>query len=120
MTQVMRTHAPPPTVPLRWNQRITRMLLDGQRVAVWGGGEASRQFIADLDRGRFIPYVIDSDAERCGQTLPTGQTVRPPDALVECGPIAPVRVLVVEHDAFEQAEYTIASLGLNATVLMVE
>ena len=100
-----------------WDQRLTDLLEDGERIAVWGAGSKGVTFLCTLARGGDVSSVVDINPRKHGRHVPlTGQQVVSPAELTRVGID---RVLIMNSIYENEIRGILAEQGSKAIVEVV-
>ena len=86
----------------------------GENVALWGSGSKAVSFLASLDAGDEIAWVVDINPHKHGMFLAgSGHEITGPERLKED---PPKRVIVMNAVYQAEVRATLAAIGLSARV----
>lgn len=99
-----------------WIQRLAQAKAQGKKVAIWGTGARGINFLNLVDPERTIQCAIDINPRKYGlHVAGTGQTVSPPEALLE---YRPDLVIIINPIYEKEITESLQKLGLNPEIAL--
>ncbi len=97
-----------------WVQRLADAKSKGQKIAIWGTGARGINFLNLADPDRTIQCAIDINPRKYGlHVAGTGQTVSPPEALLEYQP----DLIIIINQIYEpEIRNSLQELGLSPEI----
>jgi len=100
-----------------WQKKLDDMQANGNKVVLWGSGSKGVSFLATLDAGNTIEYVVDINPHRQGYFMSgTGQKIVSPAFLQEYQPDV---VIVMNGIYCDEIGQDLKKLGLSPEVIAV-
>jgi hypothetical protein len=100
-----------------WQKQLDDMQANGNKVVLWGSGSKGVSFLATLDAGDKIEYVVDINPHRQGYYMSgTGQEIVSPDFLKEYQPDV---VIVMNAIYCDEIGQDLKKLGLSPKIIAV-
>lgn len=100
-----------------WRNTIQQIILEGQKVIIWGSGSKGVAFLTTLKLSDQIEYVVDINPYRRGKYMPgTGQEIVSPQFLTQ---YRPQKVIVMNPIYCEEIQRDLDRLSVNADLLPV-
>ena len=98
-----------------WNKTLDHLKENKRKVVLWGSGSKGVSFLASLDSGNYIEYVVDINPHRQGYYMSgTGQKIIGPEFLKE---YQPDTIIIMNAIYEEEISRDLNRMGLSPEII---
>ncbi len=98
-----------------WNEFLNKAVINGDRVAIWGGGSKGVTFLNCIDNSKSVEFVIDLNPHKQGLFVAgTGHSITSPKVLLD----NPVKYVIIMNSVYKQEiDSILREMDVNAMIV---